>query len=544
MKRNKGKEKAASRKDLFAVTGILANLCVLLMRIPLTHMIGENGVGYFSIANELFLVISCFCAYGLSEAVTVLVRYRIKREQYKSARKVVHGGLIMAFIIGGSLSILLSLFSQNVAEYGLKIPLAGLAISLMAPAIIFQLLTAVLKGFFQGSGSRIPSIHSKILEVILYVSGGLIGAALFYKHGIKVSALLQEEAYAGVYGAMGASVGILAASVLCFLHMLILYFMYRRVTASREIKEIQKNQDKGNHVLHMIIGTAIPYSLFAGIYQILPILDIGFFTRWAADGIDIATVLGKYYGKYMVIIGVLTGFFAFMGVDPVKRITHLIEREEYRLAREKMEKILHQYVVFIIPTVIFTAVFGENLLNSLFKGDHGTEAAWIMSGSILIVLGTLTTFFSNLLVRLRKMKYVILYEIAGLILHIVTVLVLLKGTDLGIMAIIIGNIVFLVVTVLAGYTLTAGIVQYKQEWVHSIAIPAVVAGISGLIGMLLNKVFLPHIGSFLSLLICLLTSVIVYIILLLVSRGLRQEELQDMPGGEALIWISKRLHLM
>lgn len=539
----KGKEKAASRKDFLAIAGILSYIGSLIFRIPLIHMIGEKGVGYFGIANELFIVIGCLFAYGLSEATASLVRYRIKREQFKNADRVMRGAVILALAMGGAFSLIFLFAGHAYANHVIQLPLSGLAVSLMAPAIVFYGLTAVLKGYFQGNGSRVPAMHSKLLEIVFMMAGGLLGAGIMHKYGEKVSALLQNEDYAAAYGAMGAVIGLLSASVLCFLHMLLLFFLYHGRVKRQGAKEIQKNQDKGLHIVYMLLGTGLPFALYATAFQILPFLDGGLFIRFSKDTADAAALWGSYYGKYMVIIGIGGAVLSLVGAEPAKRIIFLWDREEYKAAKDKLGIVMLQIALLAVPTAIFTAVLSENLLNLLFKGNNGSPAVWVMWGSIIIIFYAFSSFFSHMLVRMRKMNYVIGYGLISLLAHIITVIVLLGNTDLGIMAVVIGNIVFYAMSAVFGYFLTGRNLQYTQE-IRSFAFTLIAAGIAGIIVMLLNRVFSSMLGSTISLVICLPIGILAYLILLVVSKGVRERELENMPGGSLLIRLAKSLRLM
>ncbi len=53
--------------------------------------------------------------------------------------------------------------------------------------------------------------------------------------------------------------------------------------------------------------------------------------------------------------------------------------------------------------------------------------------------------------------------------------------------------------------------------------------------MLLNKVFTPMLGAAVSMIICLLTAIIVYLVLLVVTRAFDEGELEEMAGGRILI---------
>ena len=258
MRGPKKSRKAASRKDLFAVIGIFVYLCSLIFRILLQFIIGEKGIGYFSIASEIYFLSGCVLATGLSEAVTVLVRFRIRREQFKNADRVLRGALLLGLITGGVLA--LSLFSGGwaFAKNTVRMPLAGLSLSFIAPAVIFQMLTGAFRGYFQGNGTRIPTTHSRMLEMLFLMIGGLIGAKTLYGYGQKVAALRQNADYAAAYGAMGAGIGILTASVLAFFHMLLLFAMYHRNAKRQLLRDIQKTQDGVGHILYLLLRGWVP----------------------------------------------------------------------------------------------------------------------------------------------------------------------------------------------------------------------------------------------------------------------------------------------
>ena len=346
MKTRVKREKKTVRRDTYGAVGIVTYVFCLIFRIPLLYLIGEKGIACFSMANELYLFTGCLLAGGLSEATAALVRYRMKREQYASAQKVLKGGLILGAVTGGIFSAVFFLAGQAYAEAVAGMPLAGLCINMMAPALVFQTLTGVIKGYFQGNGSRVPAIHSRILETVFLFAGGILGAVLLHGYGKKVSALLQNEDYAAAYGAFGACAGILTAAVLCFLHMLFLLLIFLRNRKRQSGRELQNGHDKGFHIAHMLLGTAVPYSLLAVVFQTLPFFDGIFFQQFSRASAEKAVLWGNYYGKYLVITGILWGILALTNLEPVRKIGVLVDREEYRSAREKLGSVIHQGALF------------------------------------------------------------------------------------------------------------------------------------------------------------------------------------------------------
>ena len=75
-------------KDYFTMIAQITLMAVFIFRIPLGYIIGDKGMAYFGLANEIFAVVAGTVAYGLSEAVAMQVRYRMKRGQVKSAGRI------------------------------------------------------------------------------------------------------------------------------------------------------------------------------------------------------------------------------------------------------------------------------------------------------------------------------------------------------------------------------------------------------------------------------------------------------------------------
>lgn len=535
------RKKTISSKDQYLIITLLTMIGALVFRIPLGYMIGDKGITCFASANEIYLVIAGTVSYGLSEAVAALVKFRVKREQYKNARKVLSGALLFGSAFGLIFSAFFCISGQFVAEKIMHVPLAGLAISLMSPSMFFIIITGIFKGYFQGSGSRKPALHSQILYLFFLFAGGLLGAGLVHEYGSKVSALLQNEDYASAYGAMGASIGILSASVLCFLHMLVLYFIYKGSLRKVSGRELPKNQDVGFHIVYMLMGTGVVYSLVWLCFQGIPLIDqYLFFLLGNRSGESIAA-WGIYYGKCLVFAGSISGIIIIVCLGMVRKVAGLIDRDEERIAREKFGILIHQCAVIAIPSAVMLAVFSENLLKIMSLEGGKQTAGCLQLGSFLVVFFVYAAVFVEILVRSRKIKYVALIGTGALILHVGILFLLLKTTKLGITGVLIAVIAFYALVAGAGGWLIGHFFRYTQEWIKSFAITIIDSAISGVIAMLLNKVFSPMLGAALSMILCIFIAVIVYLVLLIVTRAFDEGELEELAGGRILIMLAGML---
>ncbi|MCM1126764.1 MAG: polysaccharide biosynthesis C-terminal domain-containing protein [Lachnospiraceae bacterium] len=535
--------KRNARKDSFILVTGISVIGMLIFRLVMSKQIGDIGMACFGSTNEIYYVLAGTISFGLSEAAASLVRYRVRRDQYRSAQRVLGGAVCIAGVLGVVLGLGILFSAQLIAMKLLKFPIAGLSIAMMAPAVPFFLLTGVFRGYFQGNGSHIPAMHSLILQVIAVFAGGIAGAALYKDYGTKVSALLQNADYTSAYGAKGASIGLLAASIVCFLHGLILYVIFRRNIRNQLGREMSKNQDSRLYLLHMILGTggidALYWFLFHGVTLAGEIILF----RFGGEAGTYAGQWGAYYAKTLALTGIVGEAVCMICLLSVRRIASLWDRDEYRTARERLGTLVHQCAVIVIPAAVLLAVLAENLLNVIFGGDNQQAAVWTQAGSTVVPLLVFSTIFMDILLKSKKTSYAAGIGGTAFVLH-GGVMFLLVNSGMGIMALIIGSGVFYLVTAGAGFWIIMRGLQYRQEWIRTFAVTIVAAAIAGVAAMLLNKLFEPLLGPLLSMMICLIAAVAVYLLLLTITRAFKDEELDEMAGGFLFRRLAELLHIM
>lgn len=541
MKRTR-EQRASSRRDSAIIVAGLSMVGMLVFRLALGKIIGDKGLACFGIANEIYFVIAGALSYGLSEAVSSLVRYRVRRGQYRNAQKVFGGAFFVSCVFGAALAVGTLFAAQTIAGNIFRIPMAGMAVGVMAPAIIFWVLTGVFRGYFQGNGSRVPVMHSQILQVIFLFAGGMIGAIPFRNYGVKVSALLQNEDYTSAYGAMGACVGILCASVLCFLHMLIIYFLFRHNIRGKISREPQRNTDGMFYVLHMILGTGGIYALYWLCSNGWIIADAMVLFRTGEDTALLTGQWGAYYGKVIALISIVSSIAGMVCLRPVRRIVVLWERDEDRLGREKLGMLVHQCAVVSIPAAVFLAVLAENLLNAIYGGDNHLAAGWLQAGCVTLVLLVFSTVFMEILLRAKNLLYVVGITVSAFALQL-GVLFIASRADIGVMGVVISSIIYYLVITGCGFWIVMKRFRYRQEWIRTFGGTAIAAAISGVLAMLLNKGLGSVTGALVSMLIALAVAVVVYLVLLTVLRAFRDDEIDEMAGGFILRKLAELLHI-
>ena len=83
---------------LMAAT-IISRVIGLLYRSPLGETIGNEGLGYYSTASNLYTILLLISSYSIPMAVSKIVSERLALKEYRNAHRVFHGALLYAVIV-------------------------------------------------------------------------------------------------------------------------------------------------------------------------------------------------------------------------------------------------------------------------------------------------------------------------------------------------------------------------------------------------------------------------------------------------------------
>ena len=140
------------RTVLIQSAGILSYIILLLMRIPLSKVIGDAGMGLFAPAFEIFMMITFVLSYSMTGAMSGVIRYRVKREQHRNAKSVFHAVFLMNILLSVILGAALVFAASKTADFFVLESLSRMAVLAAAPAILFSAVIGTFRGYFNGYG--------------------------------------------------------------------------------------------------------------------------------------------------------------------------------------------------------------------------------------------------------------------------------------------------------------------------------------------------------------------------------------------------------
>ncbi len=535
------------KNSLVMSAGIVSFLIMLVMRIPLTRAIGDAGVGMFAPAFEIFMLVTLFTSYSMSSAMTVLIRYRVRREQHRNARKVFRAALWINLAVGIGMAVVIVAAASVIAQTLVLEELCRKAVIMAAPAIVLAALSGALRGYFHGYGLGVLVAHSQYLEGISMAVCSCILGEMRFSYGTKVSALLQKGAYTYAYSALGAMDGVVLAEAVTLLHLLVMLGIYSGTLRGRMVQDNSRRIELQFTLQKMLLANSIPVAAIAVCTNLFMLIDQRIFNYCMAkqNMEEVRTALwGNFYGKAMVLIGIGAVISCLCIQSYVSKVGNAYEREEYRVMRERLGKAVKRLCIVGFPLTVYVAVLAKALVTTLFTGEEDFVTGLVQKGTLMIVLYGFCFFFGQLMLRIRMTRELLATTAIAFIIHIAAAYILVQKALLGADGIMYSAVLFFAVYVVLNFLLLCRSLKYRQDWLSSVAFPAAAAVVSGLIVLLMDKVLFDAAGGIVTILAGSLVGVFVYIFLLMALRVIGEAELSRMPLGFLFIILGRNIGIL
>lgn len=530
--------------------GILSYLILLFMRIPLSRLIGEAGVGLFAPAFELFLLASLIVSYGMSNAMSGIIRYRVKRERYRNAGKVFRTAFFMNLFLGAVMALFVLVFSSWIAEVLVLERLCRMAVLAAAPCIFLSALIGALRGYFNGYGLGVLTAHSQYLEKIAMLAGALLAGRAFHGYGQKVSALLQTEAHTYAFGALGAMLGVMASQAVTLLHLLVLYIIYAGTLRGRLGQDNSRRAETRFEIQRMLLGNMIPPAAAAVFSNLFMLADQRFFNycmNVTQNGAARTAQWGCFYGKFAALIGMGAAVSALSVHGLTGKINGAYEREEYRSMRERLGRAVRNASVVSFPVAVYLAVLAKPLSECCYgrpTAQITVLSGWLQKGAALVVLFTFSFLFGQLLYKMHMTKELFLAAFVSFTVHFAVAWLMVQRMQMGVDGLLASLLFLFAIYMALVFVFFNRRVKYRPDWFAGIVFPCAAAAVSGLVVYLLNLALMEAVGAAFTILISLAVGLFLYIFFLMILRVIGEAELQEMPLGFLFIILGRNIGVL
>lgn len=313
---------------ILTICGFIGKFIGALYRVPLTNIIGSEGLGMYQMVFPLYSLLLTISSSAFPNAISKLLSEADAKGDYVKSKLIFKTSIKILTLASLVCFIVTIIFAEYIAKLqgNLQLKMCYWAI---APAIMFVAFIACTRGYFQSKQNMIPSAVSGLIEQVIKLVFGLVFARLFIVRGV-------------LYGAIGALLGVSISEFVAMIYLLIRY----RIEPKKQITCQQKPLYK--EVLKITIpitigGVVLPLSQFIDSALVVNILlSIGY-------SISSAT---KMFGLQTGVVGSIINMPVVFSLAIASSVLPLISKQNVNSQIKIKDTITKSILITIVLGVI------------------------------------------------------------------------------------------------------------------------------------------------------------------------------------------------
>lgn len=472
---------------ILILSGIICKFFGGLFRLPLTNIIGMEGIGIFQMVMSIYSLALVFVAGGVTNALSKLISSARARGDHKIVGSYLRYGFIFSMGLGILFALLFLFFSKAIAslqgiEDGAN---CYLLIALILPLGAF---VGVLRGLMQGYNNMTPTAVSQIIEQVAKFGFGLVFAYLLSGGSVA-------------RGVFGAFLGILTSEVLASI-----YLAYCGLKI--------KNLDFNKMGKHEFFSASLPLS-FGGVvvpmaHAIESLFIISLLTK-AGLSKGLATSL---YGLQTGVVGAILNFpliiSVAVAVSLLPNISYLVAKGDKEGQKALIEKSFLAMWYILLPLVVGIMAISGGLYPLIYPGiieGLGKIAMQLtLLSGISIILTAIMQFLLSILQANGYYSYSFVFSLIGGIGKVAFLFIFAPMQEISIYSIAISNIVLSLIVSICVLIKLGSLIKLPF-------FDCVLPLLSAIIMYMIVKIFLSLMGGYLALLIAVVLGMATYFIL-------------------------------
>lgn len=424
---------------VLGITGIICKLVGVLFSIPLTWIIGTNGLGVFQAVFPTYNLLLTMSSAGLPVAVSRMVSHYLAKDDPRNAKNTLRIALWMLAALG-MLCTIVMLACNGLLAARVGLPESALGFRVIAPCVAIVCVLAAFRGFMQGQQNMVPTAISQLVEQVGKVFISLPLAWFGYHNGMAQGAaqaaaagIIGDEAtrlsveLAAAQGAAGALLGITVVEALALGYMILLYL--RRRSTFAQIPQLSDEAPMAVSTLgKRLFLISIPITISACIVPLAQFVDsVLMVPRMIVSGLTIEQarpLYGLFSGAVIRLINIPTALALAVSMSLVPAISACRAVQDKDGVIRQANLGLRFAFLIGLPCSIGMSVLAEPIIRFFYQGtfsaaDIQSAASLLTKSALTVVLFTVVQATSAILQGMGKQRVPMYTLIAGVACKIV-----------------------------------------------------------------------------------------------------------------------------
>ncbi len=518
---------------ILAAGVVIIKILGAIYKIPMGNILGDEGFGYFNTAYNVYNVLLTIATAGFPVALARMISAANALGRPAQAKRTMNVALVTFAGLGLVGSLLMAAFPTELAVF-MELPEASQSIAAVAPSVFLCCLLATYRGFCQGQGNMIPTTVGQILEVLAKVAVG-----------ISLSLFLTMRGKSLPVASAGAIFGVVVGSAVALAYMI----FYKKKNYPEKGIAYTDTPDSSFSIFKEILRIGIPITLGASVMSVFTLIDnkLVLYQLQNAAGFsyDEAKILNGVYAKAMTLYNLPAAFITPLTISVVPSIAALVAGKKHAECCHVGESSIRISAIIAMPMGIGLAVLSYPIMNILYPNSHESGAKLLMYMGLAAIFVCLTLISNAVLQAHGNEKYPVISMIVGGFVKIGVNWILVGNPSINIVGAPIGTLSCYVVMCVLNYIFMCRSMEQRpsikrmllRPAISSLVMGAAAWGVYGLAAKLLGEGWL---RMALAMVCGVGVAVVVYVVLIIVTRAVTLEDMKLIPKGEKL---ARLLHI-
>ncbi|QHW30748.1 polysaccharide biosynthesis protein [Paenibacillus rhizovicinus] len=515
---------------ILAAAALVARFLGIFQRIPLDYMTDSHGGGYFTVANNIYLMLLIVATGGIPSAISKMVSERYALGRPDEARRIYKAALLFGAVTGVLITVLLLIFAPFYATHIAEKPGAALAVRAIAPALLFFPIIAMMRGYFQGrqymAAGGISQIVEQILRVITAVGLGYLAFGLDWGQ----SWIAAAATFGSVFGSVGAF-----AVMLSYARKLKRQDMKDAARSGTRAAQQTRSTLSFKSIYSELFKISVPIVITSMTVQFIYFFDTSFFMKLthgyyaSADADQMLDWLGV---KAQALAGIPPILAIALSQSMIPVISSAYKVKNMKEV-ERQASLVMRIVVFTgVPASLIMTVAAMSITGLLFSNTGGSGAVAALTAGTIFQITMMTS--NTVLTSMNKPRMPMRHALIGIVVKVVTSLLL--APLLGVYGIILSSTICFMVIASLNFRQIRKEIKLNilgTRWAGYVVTIAIASGA----GWLLDYACRTYIGGvpvkLTYAVACIAAGVVslgLYVALLLLLKVITKDDVQQFPG--------------
>jgi stage V sporulation protein B len=411
---------------ILTAAALIARFLGVFQRIPLVYLLGDEGMGSYTIAFNLYSTLLVIATAGIPSALSKIISEKTELGRQAEADKIYRAAALFALGAGVIMAVLLYILAPFYAYSISGDPNAVLATRAIAPALLFFPMIAIMRGYFQGRQNMMPNGISQVVEQIIRIITAVGFAVLLLS--VSLEWAVAGASFGGVTGGLAA--------------LLIMIYFARKLRredrngssrdsqaarnqmAATGYKSIHSNRADSlsySRIYKDLLKLSIPIVIFSITVTFIYNIDSSIIIRLLGDklGDKVAlNLVGILGGRAQSLAGLPIILAIALSQSVVPIISAAYSRKDLKQVGHQTSRVLQLAILSGLPIVLMISIAARPIDWFIFGYEDSSYG--LAHGPYMISLLTLSAMFQivmqtsgAVLMGMGRMKFLMLSVAVG-----------------------------------------------------------------------------------------------------------------------------------